>query len=293
MLKSKCSRPLEFLPIILIAKQVSFETIRIETNGSYVDVNYIDFMNKLGRFSYIEKEENEDVKLTEKKKDIFNINTIPTFRIYTNMRAVINSGFFNYEEIPYITEETKDLYKQFKVIKLKIPMFIWSQWPMTHTRLSKESQSDRVASSDEYWLPDDLEKRHENMLKTIKSTAEGSSFNVYDINDHIEKYKKGDYEGVFKTFNDFYKWLMIHIVTQEDVQNHLHECDYKQEIWSRAPYYFKYKEVVVTGWYNDPTTWKHSFIERNCEPKLWKNWTQKETQQVLMKVKEVIENGMF
>ncbi len=44
-------------------------------------------------------------------------------------------------------------------------MFVWSQWPMTHTALSKESQSDRVAEGVGYWLP-------EGIIEKINETSE-------------------------------------------------------------------------------------------------------------------------
>ena len=79
------------------------------------------------------------------------------------------------------------------------------------------------------------------------------------------------------------------MVPQECVQQILKAAGYKREIWSRAPYYFKYKECVVTGWYNDPTTWQHSFLERSAKTHMWKNWTQKETREVVEAVLEIIE----
>lgn len=249
------SRPLEFLPIILkcsIDEKGYINIINLTNKKKNTTISYGTFINDIGRYSYIEHLEKDQ------------------YLIYTNMRAVINSSYFQYEDIPYMAEEDIDLYKQFKAIKLKIPMFIWAQWPMTHTKLSKESQSDRVASQSDYWLPDDIEKR---------------------AIDSISMYRFENKKNEFKDFKEFFKHYMLIFYSQEDVQSELKDFGYKQEIYSRAPYYFKYKEVVVTGWHNDPATWKHSFIERNCEQKLWKNWTQKETQQVLEAVKKVIENN--
>lgn len=267
------SRPLEFLPIILKCSinEKGYITINnLNNNKKDLTVDYGTFINDIGRYSYIEHLEKDN------------------YLIYTNMRAIINSSYFVYEDIPYMTEDTQDLYKKFKAIKLKIPMFIWSQWPMTHTKLSKESQSDRVTGQGDYWLPSDIEKRANETLRTIRIRPEGSVFYIDTVAKLIDRYNNNEFEGRFKTFEEFFKSIMIHSVSQEEIQDFLNECDYKREIWSRAPYYFKYKEVIVTGWYNDPTTWKHSFIERNCEPELWKNWTQKETQQVLQKVKQII-----
>ena len=175
-------------------------------------------------------------------------------------------------------------YSNFKAIKLKIPMFIWSQWPMTHTALSKESQSDRVAEGVGYWLP-------EGIINKINETSEEEIDKIdysQDLVD-IQSMTSSDIPNVNKAeilINTFTEGL-----SQEAVQQILKAAGYKREIWSRAPYYFKYKECVVTGWYNDPTTWQHSFLERSVEPDSWKNWTQKETKEVLKVVKDIIEYG--
>lgn len=174
-----------------------------------------------------------------------------------------------------------DRYSKFKALKLKIPMAVWAQWPMTHTQLSKESQSDRVSEGVGYWLPEDLVKRIREFKLTDDMTY--SDKYVYDsfkelklvIKDHI--------------LVEEFLTNMLEYWSQNMTQSILKMLGYKREIWSRAPFYFKYKEVVVTGWYNDPTTWRHSFLERSVEPESWKNWTQKETKEVLEVVKEIIE----
>lgn len=268
---STASRPLEFLPVILRVKE------------------FIDDSNGNLMYGLVLKD-NQEWYITQEEflNDIMRYSYYKDSWLYTNMRALINAGI-PYSKIPYVGVETQELYKQFKAIKLKIPMFIWSQWPMTHTRLSKESQSDRVASQSDYWFPKDFKQRFKSYVSRHRSLDliddQGNPCVIlYTLQDTFETLEDE------KDFNNTVKDDLLDYYCQSDVQLILKTLGYKQEIWSRAPYYFKYKEVVVTGWYNDPTTWKHSFIERNCEPELWKNWTQKETQQVLEKVKEVIEN---
>lgn len=173
-------------------------------------------------------------------------------------------------------------YSNFKAIKLKIPMFVWQQWPMTHTALSKESQSDRVSEGNGYWLPEGIIDRINNAkqedIDKINYSQEFIDLQTITSSD-LPTANKTEY--ILNTF--------LYVVPQECVQQILKAAGYKREIWSRAPYYFKYKECVVTGWYNDPTTWQHSFLERSAKPHMWKNWTQKETREVMEAVLEIIE----
>ena len=273
---NSASRPLEFLPVIIDFEinencgNNDGEIFLVDNDQNKIYETSLDhFNNVIGRFSYMRN-----------------------YRCYTNMRTLINAGV-PYENIPYMCENLKNEYKHFKAIKLCIPMYLWSQWPMTHTMLSKESQSDRVATQDQYWLPADFEKR---LLDYIEKNSP-NDLNVIG-ND-------GNFNTIFYTTQDVYNALenpekdfiitfkehMINYFSQSDVQLVFKTLGYKQEIWSRAPYYFKYKEVVVTGWNNDPATWQHSFLERNVLPDQWKNWTQKETTKVLEAVKKVIDNG--
>lgn len=53
-------------------------------------------------------------------------------------------------------------------------------------------------------------------------------------------------------------------------------------------YYFKYKEVVMTGWNNDPKVWEHLFIERSVRPEINKNWTQNETKTFVKCMDQII-----
>ena len=266
------SRPLEFLPVIINFEinencgNSDDEIFLVDDDQNEIYSTSLDhFNNVIGRFSYMDD-----------------------YRCYTNMRTLINAGV-SYEDIPYMCENLKNEYKNFKAIKLCIPMYIWSQWPMTHTMLSKESQSDRVAIQDQYWLPSDFEKRLLDFLAKGKFNVIAGDGNIshifYDLDDYVNS------ESYENDIISAFKERMVLYDSQDIVQLVFKTLGYKQEIWSRAPYYFKYKEVIVTGWNNDPATWEHSFLERNVLPDQWKNWTQKETTQVLEAVKKVIENG--
>ena len=173
-------------------------------------------------------------------------------------------------------------YSMFKAIKLKIPMMCWAQWPMTHTQLSKESQSDRVSEGNGYWLPDGIIEKINN---TTEEDIDKINFPQEFID--LQAITSSDTPAASKT--EFILNTFLNGLPQEAVQQILKAAGYKREIWSRAPYYFKYKECVVTGWYNDPTTWEHSFLERSVEPNSWKNWTQKETKEVLQAVRTIIK----
>ena len=175
-----------------------------------------------------------------------------------------------------------DRYSKFKAIKLKIPMMVWAQWPMTHTQLSKESQSDRVSEGNGYWLP-------EGIIEKINNTPdeEISKINFSQEFIDLQAITSSDTPAAAKI--EFILNTFLIGYPQECVQQILKAAGCKREIWSRAPYYFKYKECVVTGWYNDPTTWEHSFLERSVEPNSWKNWTQKETKEVLQAVRTIIK----
>lgn len=282
------SRPLEFLGVVLKYKFDSHfitlytidDQIINDDNGAII-FTFSVFNNLLGRHSYM------DGGL-----------------LYTNMRALINSGI-PYESIPYnVPEELKD----FKAIKANIPMFIWSQVPNTHTAISKEAQSDRVAENTNYWLPEDLrQKVYDYWMKNDYSNKDDTSKDLLN--------KEGTILSSYGSYSSLvFAKLTIEILaakdktqipylfingrletnlspTQYDVQMYFKELGYHREIWSRAMYYFKYKEVVMTGWNNDPKVWEHLFIERSVRPEINKNWTQAETKIFVEKIKEIIESN--
>lgn len=343
--KGFSSRPMEFCPVVIYFEQVYFNGNIYYKVCDYGD-NYNefnldgtipedDFINKILRYSYTETVDGLKSKI---------------FRLYTNLRCLVNAGV-SYDKIPFIStiayKELRDVndkpftliggrkvyeyenlhvgsrhdsnssymlfkpsklfengftyeeivkdykenkcnvdgneYKLFKAIKLKIPMYIWAQWPMTHTALSKESQSDRVSEGNGYWLPEGIIEKINNTpdeeIMKINFSQEFIDLQASTSSSDIPAAAKIEY--ILNSFLNGYP--------QECVQQILKAAGYKREIWSRAPYYFKYKECVVTGWYNDPTTWQHSFLERSTEPEIWKNWTQKETKEVVQAVKEIVE----
>ena len=278
------SRPVEFLPVVL-RYFLAGNTYNIcDTNYSMVESSRViaimspeEFNNSLGQHSYLENG-----------------------KIYTNMRAVLNAGI-PYEKVPYNTEEDLSL---FIALKANIPMYVWSQSPNTHVKISKEAQSDRVAENNNYWLPSDFREK----VYTYKQKHD-FEFKDRVAQELLEKegkrllgtYPKPIYQKLVNGIlgcRDMTQipYLMVNgdvntgcIASQGDVQEFFKELGYKREIYSRAMYYFKYKEVVMTGWYNDPKVWRHLFVERNANLKVWKNWTQEQTKQFVKAIRYIVE----
>ncbi len=200
--------------------------------------------------------------------------------MYTNMRALIGAGV-EYETIPFY----EDTY-EFAAFKIKAPMFVWAQI-VTHTQLSTESQSDRVAEEQEYWLPDDIEE-HLNRLNNDDSYMDTIVQKVYldciQLSDDIAS-------GNIPITADGFKNYMVKVASQNDVQVLLKALGYPREIWSRAPYYFKMKEFVITGWINNDDAWPHFLRERNAYMNDGgpKNWTQPETQKYAYAIRGLLE----
>lgn len=249
------SRPLEFLPVVMKFMIAQNETITILLNMKfgYREISHELFITKIARFSFVD---------------------FSTKTLYTNMRCLLNAGF-DYEDIPYNSKE--DL-RNFRTFRVKVPMFVWSQI-MTHTQLSKESQSDRVSTQDDYWLPEDLNERLQNATKdtlydpTKEVTPNDPTNPASNVNTFIlaRLYR----ENTPKDVMDY----ILNNIPQNEIQNLLKALGYKKEIYQRAPYYFKYKEMVITGWANDPNAFHHFLLERNGYKDTYKNWTQKETEE--------------
>ena len=283
------SRPVEFLPVVIKFKVITIgEDPLIElydTNGNKlmdgdesITYSIMCFANMIARHSYIQEN-----------------------NIYTNMRCLLNATI-PYNSIPYNTpEELKD----FRAIKANIPMYIWAQVPNTHTMISKEAQSDRVAENTRYWLPADFRERvYQYSLKHAYEYKEFEAKEILDKDDYILA-RYGSYPSlVFAKLTtellglrDFTQapYLLINgrvetnlSPTQYDIQMYFKELGYHREIWSRAMYYFKYKEVVMTGWNNDPKVWEHLFLERSVRPEINKNWTQNETKTFVICMDQII-----
>lgn len=191
-------------------------------------------------------------------------------KLYTNMRAAINAGI-PYESIPY--NEPEDLV-DFIALKANIPMFVWAQVPNTHTQISKEAQSDRVIEVTNYWLPEDFRER----LYTYNGSG---SFKQITFSSATRKLLSfADKQAMIKSLVDDYSQTFVQLLFKE--------LGYPLEIYSRAMYYFKYKEVVMTGWKTNPMVWDHLLIERSTKPEIWKNWTQDITKTFVEAIKQSI-----
>lgn len=157
-----------------------------------------------------------------------------------NMRQAIKRNYQNYK-VGYHN-------LQFN-IRLKVPMFLWAQL-MTHTTISKVSQSDRVSTEEEYWYPEDLLEK----------------LNIRDFKEDL-----------------------LDIYPQPRIQAMLKEAGYKKEIYQRAPYYFKMKTFIMGAEVINQYTWLNLFLERAGLPAS-KNWVQGETQQIVYSIYNLFKN---
>ena len=250
---ASASRPLEFLPVVL-----KFEGNKIKLLDSELEITNYNF------FKHTYHEGN---------------------KIYTNFRHIYNwlvhvENKTVEEALTLIPFNTEEELKDFKAIRVSSPFIVWAQL-MTHTQLSKESQSDRVSTNNSYWLPSDL-------ITKIKGLA-------FDLEKYpeLEEFYKGYTTGYFgpdtqKLEHDTLVDIFLNKIPQNRVQKFLQDLGYKREIYSRAPYYFKYKEMVMTGWANDPETWGHLILEREAFPEHHKSWVQKETADTAKAIADII-----
>lgn len=155
---------------------------------------------------------------------------------------------------------TPDKVADFKVFKLNLPMFVWAQI-VTHTQISTMSQSDRICEVHDYWLPTDLIERLNNSDEVLG----------YDV--VLQKHTKEKF--LFEMINSF---------PQAEVQAVLRRLGYHREVYSRFPYYAKYKTFMMAAWNNNPLTYQH-FINERTTPH-----TQKETREVALAMKRLLEN---
>lgn len=280
------SRPMEFLPVVF---EVTFSLTHvslyvIHDGDSFMSMDLSDFINNIAKFSYLVEDP-----------------VAPgLYKVYTNMRACVNAGI-PYDIIPYNNPE--DL-KDFVAIRAMLPMFVWAQTPNTHTLISKEAQSDRVSKNNNYWLPDDFMDR-------VKAYHEKHDYSKKsDVSKELLD-KAGNKDGSYPSkiscqltlclvgLKDLTQVQNILVYgrnnlcspTQHDVQTYFKELGYQREIYSRAMYYFKYKEVVMTGWKNDPKVWDHLLLEREVWEDKHKSWVQDETKQFVKAVNTLINKG--
>ena len=250
-------RPLEYYPaifeVVFYSHMVNVIPYGIlDDRYKIKNMDTLDFINKISRYSYLSRLGND------------------RYLLCTNYRTMLNAGW-NPDEIPPLPE---GWYKDgFKIVKIRCPFFVWAQL-MTHTRLSKISQSDRVSGSDEYWLPDDIFIRIKNKREELSGTSL-----YYDR--VLSNVKLNDRDSLLNS--------IINDVSQNDAQEFFKELGYPREIWSRAPYYFKMKTFIMGGWSHDPAVWKNLFLERGVCPEEWnKTWVQKETKEVVEMIKEIV-----
>lgn len=255
------SRPLEFLPVAL-------------TMG-YADKHFISAAKEdYSKYSFYRH-------CFVDKNDI----------IYTNFRHLYNWLFKNTNMsvgsiLDIIPFNTKDELRNFKAIRLSTPMFVWAQL-MTHTQISKESQSDRVSYNNKYWLPDDLvDKLLDIELEINKDTGDIVDQDLDELQFQLFELKKENVD--MGLVHKYLVNVFLYVLPQDKVQDILEKAGYNKEIYSRAPYYFKYKEMVMTGWANDPEVWGHLLLEREAYDTYHKSWVQKETADTAKAIRDII-----
>lgn len=255
------SRPLEFLPIALTM--------------DYADKHFISAAKEdYSKYSFYRH-------CFVDKNDI----------IYTNFRHLYNWLFKNTNMsvgsiLDIIPFNTKDELRNFKAIRLSTPMFVWAQL-MTHTQISKESQSDRVSYNDKYWLPDDImDKLLDIELEENKDTGDIVDQDLDELQFQLFELKKENVD--MGLVHKYLVNVFLYVLPQDKVQDILEKAGYNKEIYSRAPYYFKYKEMVMTGWANDPEVWGHLLLEREAYDTYHKSWVQKETSDTAKAIRDII-----
>jgi len=252
------SRPLEFAGVIL--EYVFINNIyRIILGDKRYDFDIAFFNNNLGRYSYT----TNDGELTS-----------PYGKIFTNVRACVNAGI-KYEDMPFASREDLHLYDNFKALKIKVPMFVFNHL-ITHTALSKEARSERVVSLDscDYWLPEDF-------IERVLNSDVKSDIDVSCRNNLLVLVESGNKKDIVN--------YLLHAPSQAEVQKFFKDLGYPKEIYQRAMLEFRYKEMLMVGWVNDPNSWTHLFLERNAMKDNWKNWTQSQTEEAVVAMKEIIK----
>ena len=252
-IKGSPSRPLEFLPILLYVQfNGNVATLAGTSREICHQMSVEDFHNSFGG----------------------TMGYLSGYHLHTNMRACINAGI-PYGNIPYNTaEELQD----FRALKANIPMFVFNHL-ITHTALSKEAQSDRVTKNGDYWLPKDLRDRAYKYVDTEDKTYDTVYSEFLDISKNLLK------ANPKHTMVD--KLLSL---SQNVVQSYFKALGYKKEIYQRAMLEFRYKEVVMTAWNNNPKTFQHFTIEREAYPEIHKSWVQEQTKLLAITIREVVSS---
>lgn len=235
------SRPLEFCPVYFKI-DLMYPALYSSKNKKFYTFTKIENFYSLLQHSYLVA----NGKYTD---------------CYTNMRALLNAGV-PYSKIPY---NSKEELKYFKAFRAKVPMFVFNHF-ITHTMLSKEARSERVVSLKglDYWLPSDLLEKVDILLQKPINNAKNITTAIKTIQ-------------INQKHDEIVAYLLT--LSQNLVQDVFQHLGYKKEIYQRAMLEFRYKEVVFTGWSNDPKTFQHFMLEREAYPELHKSWVQKETKQ--------------
>lgn len=252
-------------------------------NGTYITINnktlYLEVTDAM-RSGLPRVDSNLELKWDKLSKYKY---AIPIEDILTHIAGVSTEDLVkSYNNGEYST----GLYEYFRAVKYSVPMFIWAQL-MTHTRLSKESASDRIVDTNGYyWLPTDLDSK---LLDFVDKRKDDLGKVITNLSDTIKVLNKGNK----KTPTYIKSYIVSEFIgnlPQTTIQALLKRLGYKKEISSRAPYYFKHKQSIMTGWLTDPKAWFHLLIERGGynNVKEFKNWVQPETAEVIKKFKKVL-----
>lgn len=259
------SRPIEFILVELDVQLISVKENPMDhdntgvpcfklflNNNKSLNMSLDIFNNYLGRYSYLYPVEGSS----------------NDFKLRTNLRALLNAKI-PYEDIPY-----NDFLKDAKAIKLNIPMFVFNQL-ITHTAFSKESRSERVVTLDKsnLWLPEDFYQRvidfdHSKMDRNLAGYFIPLRITVST-----------------KSYEDTVAYL--YEIPSKDLTKIFRELGYPKEIFQRVLLELRYKVMVMVAW-DEPNTWLHLYRERSALPEDWKNWTQEQTKQAVLTIKDTI-----
>jgi hypothetical protein len=183
-------------------------------------------------------------------------------KYYVSYRALANVGI-NINSVPY---NTANEIKDFKVVIANLPMFVVNH-VKTHCMLSSIMNSARYMSSKDfdYWLPTDLKGRLKAYLE------DSNSYALQDI--------------VLKLFDSYTDNTTVDLLLDEVSPNRFEEIfralGYPKEIYQRQMAGFRYGQIVMAGWKNDPLVWDHMIELRSG------THTQKETREFIDGLVEV------
>ena len=265
-------RPLEYAPVVLTGKiktnKVDFtEVVVVEIelkDKKAIELDYSEFVNGLGKFSYIVEEFDGLIS------------------IYTNVRALINAGI-DEGDIPF--NRFTELLNYF-IIEVKVPYFVFAQL-RTHGLLSQVAVSGRVVDEDEIWLPNDILERLDNAFHDKERRLA-----------FMDKFKdccdKEDLDVIIIssiTVNDLDSLVEVFKLCPIDtVREILKFLGYKKEIYDRWYNFMEYKTFIIGGWLNNPYQWGHFLLEREAFDSIFKSWVQPQTKETAKAIRELLDN---